>query len=190
MEVPLIWVIKCDGLFPLPDSNSDSDLDSDSKPYGYIVLCRTCFHWLGLRFGSLSQMGTVPISGTHPSAKDRSPWNLCLSPNPNPSPAMEINREKYFVQVLLSHRKTYWSYFQFGYRSKLKENKKRWKQSLHHINYQHHVWLSVVKHFNNEISQREMGIRNSRVCVRLPFYRCRINCSPQYVLSYNVIYDG
>ena len=92
-------------------------------------------------------MGTVPISGTHPSAKDRSPSLLhtfqsgeqsesepmekccivqeSMSPNPNPSPAMEIIREKYFVQVLLSHRKTYWSYFQFGYRSKLKENKKR-----------------------------------------------------------------
>ena len=27
------------GSFPLPDS--DSDFDSDSKPYGYIVLCRT-----------------------------------------------------------------------------------------------------------------------------------------------------
>ena len=26
----------------------------DSKPYGYIVLCRTCFHWLGFRFGSLT----------------------------------------------------------------------------------------------------------------------------------------
>ena len=32
------------GLFPLPDSDPDSDSDSDSKPYGYIVLCRTCFH--------------------------------------------------------------------------------------------------------------------------------------------------
>ena len=38
--------------------NSDSDSDSDSKPCGYIVLCRTCFHWL--RFRSFSQMGTVP----------------------------------------------------------------------------------------------------------------------------------
>ena len=32
------------GLFPLTDSDSDSISDSDSKPYGYIVLCRTCFH--------------------------------------------------------------------------------------------------------------------------------------------------
>ena len=32
------------GLFPLPDSDSDSDSYSDSKPYGYIELCRTCFH--------------------------------------------------------------------------------------------------------------------------------------------------
>ena len=31
------------GSFPLPDSDSDSDSDLDSKPYGYIVLCRTCF---------------------------------------------------------------------------------------------------------------------------------------------------
>ena len=48
------------GSFPLPDSDSDSDSDLDSKPYGYIVLCRTCFHWLRFRFGSLSQMVTVP----------------------------------------------------------------------------------------------------------------------------------
>ena len=44
----------------------DSDSDSDSKLYGYIVLCRTCFHWLWFRFTSLSQMGTVPILGTCP----------------------------------------------------------------------------------------------------------------------------
>ena len=54
----------CYGLFPLPDSDSDSDSDTDSKPYGYIILCWTCFHWLRLGFGSLSQMGTVPILGT------------------------------------------------------------------------------------------------------------------------------
>ena len=44
-----------DGSFPLPDSDSDSDSDSNSKPYGYIVLCRTCLHWLRFRFGSLSR---------------------------------------------------------------------------------------------------------------------------------------
>ena len=32
------------GLFPLLDSDSDSESHSDSKPYGYIVLCKTCFH--------------------------------------------------------------------------------------------------------------------------------------------------
>ena len=31
------------GLFPLPESDSDLDSDPDSKTYGYIVLCRTCF---------------------------------------------------------------------------------------------------------------------------------------------------
>ena len=56
------------GIFPLPDS--DSDLDS--KPYGYIALCRTCFQGLTLRFGSLSQMGTVPILRTDLCPKDRS----------------------------------------------------------------------------------------------------------------------
>ena len=35
---------QCDALFPLPDSDSDSDSDS----YGYIVLCRTCFHCMDL----------------------------------------------------------------------------------------------------------------------------------------------
>ena len=54
----------CYGLFPLPDSDSDSDSDTDSKPYGYIILCWTCFHWIRHGFGSLSQMGTVPILGT------------------------------------------------------------------------------------------------------------------------------
>ena len=98
----------------------------------------------------------------------------------------ESSNEKYFVQVNARH---IGAIFSLGNRSNLKDDK-GWKQSLYHINYQHHVWLSVVKHFNNEISQRQMGIRNSRVCVRLPFYRSRINCSPQSVLSYNVIYDG
>ena len=42
------------GLFPLPDSDSDSDSDSVSQPYGYIVLCRTCVHWVRFRFRSLS----------------------------------------------------------------------------------------------------------------------------------------
>ena len=41
------------GLFPLSDSDSDSDSGSDSKPYGYMV-CRTYFHWLRFRLGSLS----------------------------------------------------------------------------------------------------------------------------------------
>ena len=42
----------------------DADSNSDSEPYGYIVLCRTCVHWLKFRFRSRSQMGTVPILGT------------------------------------------------------------------------------------------------------------------------------
>ena len=40
------------GLFPFP--MTDLDLDS--------ALCNSCFHWLGFRFGSISQMGTVPIT--------------------------------------------------------------------------------------------------------------------------------
>ena len=61
MEIRLIWskAIKCDGLFLLSDS--DSDLDWDSKSYDYTALCRTCLQWLGFRFRSLSQIGTVPI---------------------------------------------------------------------------------------------------------------------------------
>ena len=51
----------CYGLFPMPHSDSDSVSDSDSKPYGYVVLCRTCFNSLGFRFLSLT--GTVPILG-------------------------------------------------------------------------------------------------------------------------------
>ena len=42
------------GIFTLPDSDSDSDSDLDSKAYGYIVLCRACFHLLRLRNRSLS----------------------------------------------------------------------------------------------------------------------------------------
>ena len=80
------------GIFPLPDS--DSDLDS--KPYGYIALCRTCFQGLRLRFGSLSQMGTVPNLGTDLCPKDRSlsllhTFQSEVSLNPNLSPAMEIS---------------------------------------------------------------------------------------------------
>ena len=52
------WFIKphwcSNGSFLLPDSDPDSHSDSDSKPYGYIVLCRKFFHWLRFRFGSLS----------------------------------------------------------------------------------------------------------------------------------------
>ena len=35
--------LHCNGLFTLPDSDSDSGLDSDSKTNGYIALCRS-FH--------------------------------------------------------------------------------------------------------------------------------------------------
>ena len=69
----IIWYNN--GLFPLLDSDSDSD----SKPYGYIVLCRTCFHWLRFRFGSFSHKYL---------------WYLC----PNPSPAMEISRKRWKVE--------------------------------------------------------------------------------------------
>ena len=37
---------NCNGLFTLPNS--------DSKPYGYIVLCRNFSHWFRSRLGSLS----------------------------------------------------------------------------------------------------------------------------------------
>ena len=100
-------------LVPLPDSDSDLDSDSDSKPYSYIVLCRTSFHWLGFRFGSFSQMGTVPILGTEigqisipntyisirGSECESEPMEKscivypCPSPNPNLSPAMEISHK-------------------------------------------------------------------------------------------------
>ena len=40
----MITIRSFDGSFLLPDSDSESDSDSDFKPYGYIVLCRTCFH--------------------------------------------------------------------------------------------------------------------------------------------------
>ena len=40
--------LSSNGLFPLLDP------ESDSKPYGYIVLCRTCFHCLRFRLRSLS----------------------------------------------------------------------------------------------------------------------------------------
>ena len=54
------------GLLSLSDSDSDSD--SDSKPYVHIVLCRTCFHWLELRFRSLSQ-GEISIPITYISIR-------------------------------------------------------------------------------------------------------------------------
>ena len=105
------------GLFPLPDSDSVLDSDSDSKPYGYIVLCRISFQWLRFRFGSFSQMGTVPILGTEigqisipntyisirGSESESEPMVKscivyiymypCPSPNPNLSPAMEISHK-------------------------------------------------------------------------------------------------
>ena len=75
-------------------------------------------------------MGTVPISGTDPSAKDRSPSLLhtfqseeqsesepmekcCIVEESMSESESESSNEKYFVQVLLSHRTTYWRYFQF-----------------------------------------------------------------------------
>ena len=36
--------LESNGSSPLLNYESDLDSDSDSKPYGYIVLCRTCFH--------------------------------------------------------------------------------------------------------------------------------------------------
>ena len=34
----------CNGSFTLTETDSDTDSDLDSKPNGYIVLCRTCSH--------------------------------------------------------------------------------------------------------------------------------------------------
>ena len=39
LEVP--YNLPCNGLFTLPDSDSDSDSDFDSKPNGYIALCKS-----------------------------------------------------------------------------------------------------------------------------------------------------
>ena len=62
------------GLFELPDSDSDSD----SKPYGYIVYAEY------VSTDSDSDLDPFPIV----SAQYR---NLCPTLNPNPSPAMEIS---------------------------------------------------------------------------------------------------
>ena len=81
------------GLFPLSDPYSHSDLDSDSKPYGCIVLCRTCFQWLGFRLRPLSQKGTVPILGMDLLPKDRSlsPLHTFQSGDQSPSPNQSKN---------------------------------------------------------------------------------------------------
>ena len=39
----IFWYVT-NGRFPLRNSDSDSDADLDSKPYGSMVLCRACFH--------------------------------------------------------------------------------------------------------------------------------------------------
>ena len=37
-------IFKSYGLSTLPEKDSGTNADSDSKPDGYIVLCRTCSH--------------------------------------------------------------------------------------------------------------------------------------------------
>ena len=39
----ILHKLECNGSFTLADSDAGTDSDSDSKPNGYIVLCRT-FH--------------------------------------------------------------------------------------------------------------------------------------------------
>ena len=56
-HVDTTLIIMHYGLFTLPDSDSYSD--SDSEPYGYIVLYRNFSHWFGSRLGSLSHSNCI-----------------------------------------------------------------------------------------------------------------------------------
>ena len=45
MDVSIFWEqYLCNGLFTLPETDLDTDSDSNSKPCGYIVLYRNCSH--------------------------------------------------------------------------------------------------------------------------------------------------
>ena len=51
--------------FKLPETDSGTDSDSDSKPYSYIILCKTWSHCSDSEPYSLSLLGTgirVPVS--------------------------------------------------------------------------------------------------------------------------------
>ena len=80
--VPLT-TISFNGSFPLPGSDSDSDSDSDSKPCSYIVLCRTCFHWIRFRFGSLSHSICIAQESVSKSGEQisvhQNHWKQCYS---------------------------------------------------------------------------------------------------------------
>ena len=62
------------GLFTLTETDSGTDSDLDSKPSGYIVLCRTCSH--------------CTDSDLDPYSLFLQDWNLSPSPYPIRSPTM------------------------------------------------------------------------------------------------------
>ena len=59
---------QIDGLFTLPDTDSDTNSDSDCKHNGYIVLCRTCSHCTDSDYDSDPDpdpvIVNVPVFGT------------------------------------------------------------------------------------------------------------------------------
>ena len=50
------------GLFTLTDSDSYSDSDLDSKPYGYIVLCRNFSHLFGCGLGGVLVLPKLQVN--------------------------------------------------------------------------------------------------------------------------------
>ena len=71
-QMGILFVYAPFGLFALSDLDSVSDSDLHYKPYGYIVLCRTCFH----DSDSDSFPKRVPILGIDLCPRDRSPSRL------------------------------------------------------------------------------------------------------------------
>ena len=96
--------------FPLPDSDSDLNSDSDSKPYGYIVLCRTCFH---RGWGYLPQC----MLWYHPP-RSRPPRNRHSPPeqaSPQSRPSLGLCSACWEIRSTSGRYESYWNANLFSY---------------------------------------------------------------------------
>ena len=69
LSVKLSWPLRWNAEYTLPDTDSGTDPNSDSNLVGYVVLCRTCSHWI---LGSLSRLPNCHCTDIIPGLESES----------------------------------------------------------------------------------------------------------------------